>query len=339
MDSLPDLTESLERFLDRAVLPHVDQWEAEGAPPLRQLVRQLGELGLIGLELPEAAGGLGLGFRDALAVSECLGAIPSAGLAAAIASHLEQAVPLLHACGRDSDKQRWLVPLIRGEELACTLPFDAEDAPAMRHLVPGAQDADILVLPGAVLKLAGRVDPVPHQLGLWAARMGDPRDVALPADCGARWERWKDGCRVREAARSLRWMERLIAETAGYVRQRQVFGKSLLQRQAVRLRLAELQTEIDSLRALCHHAAGLLDAGEHAVFVSRLAAGAQWKAARLQHRVADDCLQFWGGMGFMAESPTARCWRDGIHAAMARQAPLLTRVADCTPGLATPEAA
>src|SRR5690606_7689869 len=99
----------------RSILPHIDAWEETGAPPLRQLLREMGELGFIGLDLPADLGGLGLDFLHVYTVAECLGSIPSLGLSAALAAHAEQAVALLYACGSDADRQQWLPLLVRGE--------------------------------------------------------------------------------------------------------------------------------------------------------------------------------------------------------------------------------
>jgi citronellyl-CoA dehydrogenase len=103
-------------------------------------------------------------------------------------------------------------------------------------------------------------------------------------------------------------MERTIAETIEYTRQRVAFGKPLLDNQVIHFRLAELATEVESLRALLYRAVELYAAGED---VTRLASMAKLKAGRLIREVADSCLQYFGGMGFMNETPVSRVFRDG----------------------------
>jgi citronellyl-CoA dehydrogenase len=113
--------------------------------------------------------------------------------------------------------------------------------------------------------------------------------------------------RLWAAASSLIGMERLIEETAEYTRNRVAFGQPILANQVVQFRLAELQTEIEALRALTYRAAARRIAGED---MTRLTAMAKLKAGRLMREVTDSCLQYWGGMGYMTESRISRAYRD-----------------------------
>ncbi|MCE3286357.1 MAG: acyl-CoA dehydrogenase, partial [Steroidobacteraceae bacterium] len=72
--------------------------------------------------------------------------------------------------------------------------------------------------------------------------------------------------------------------------------------------LAELQTEVEALRALVYRATELFVAGQD---VTQLASMAKLKSGRLTREVADKCLQYWGGMGFTWENPLSRLYRDG----------------------------
>jgi citronellyl-CoA dehydrogenase len=101
--------------------------------------------------------------------------------------------------------------------------------------------------------------------------------------------------------------ERTIQSTIDYARQRKAFGKSILDNQVVHFRLAELQTEVEALRALTWKAVEQMVAGED---VTMLASMAKLKASRLAREVADSCLQYWGGMGYMEETPISRTFRD-----------------------------
>ncbi|MDB5428902.1 MAG: acyl-CoA dehydrogenase [Caulobacter sp.] len=114
--------------------------------------------------------------------------------------------------------------------------------------------------------------------------------------------------RLWAAASALGPMEAAIEQTADYARQRQIFGKPLLDNQVVHFTLAELQAEVEAVRALLYRATQLYIDGEE---VTLLASMVKLKAGRLQRVVADKCLQFWGGMGFAWESPISRFFRDG----------------------------
>ncbi len=102
-------------------------------------------------------------------------------------------------------------------------------------------------------------------------------------------------------------LDDVIAATIRYTRERQAFGRSILDNQSVHFRLAELMTEVEALRALTYQATEQMVDGED---VTRLASMAKLKAGRLAREVTDACLQYWGGQGFMWESAVARAYRD-----------------------------
>ncbi|TNE62551.1 MAG: acyl-CoA dehydrogenase [Alphaproteobacteria bacterium] len=102
-------------------------------------------------------------------------------------------------------------------------------------------------------------------------------------------------------------MEKTIKATIDYTRERQIFGGSVLDNQVVQYRLAELSTEVEALRALTWAA---VEQYINGIDVLRLASMAKLKAGRLAREVSDSCLQYWGGMGFMWDSPVARSYRD-----------------------------
>jgi citronellyl-CoA dehydrogenase len=103
-------------------------------------------------------------------------------------------------------------------------------------------------------------------------------------------------------------MEKTIEATIAYARERKAFGQSILDNQVVHFRLAELMTEVASLRSLSWDAVEKMTMGEDATM---LASMAKLKAGRLLREVNDACLQYWGGMGFMEETPVSRAYRDG----------------------------
>jgi citronellyl-CoA dehydrogenase len=113
--------------------------------------------------------------------------------------------------------------------------------------------------------------------------------------------------RLWGAASALKALDRIIDKTIDYARERQVFGKSVLDNQVVHFRLAELRTEVAALRALTYQAVDLYVSGKD---VTKLASMAKLKAGRLSREVADSCLQYWGGMGFTMDNPVSQAYRD-----------------------------
>jgi len=114
--------------------------------------------------------------------------------------------------------------------------------------------------------------------------------------------------RLYAAISSIKMLESCIQHTIDYTRERTTFGKPILDNQVVHFSLAELQTEIEALRALCYNAVQEHVSG---VDVTTKASMAKLKAGRLTRQVTDTCLQYWGGMGFMWDNPVARAYRDG----------------------------
>lgn len=101
--------------------------------------------------------------------------------------------------------------------------------------------------------------------------------------------------------------EKMIRLTINYCRERQTFGRPLIENQWIHFKLSELITEVEFLRQMCNHCVRKLGAGED---FTREASMAKLKAGRLVREVADTCMQFHGGMGYMEEYPLARYYRD-----------------------------
>jgi citronellyl-CoA dehydrogenase len=113
--------------------------------------------------------------------------------------------------------------------------------------------------------------------------------------------------RLWSAASGLIVKERMIEQTIEYTRERRAFGRPVLDNQVVHFRLAELKTEVEALRALVYRAGALMLNGED---MTMLASMAKLKSARLAREVADTCLQYYGGMGYVSETPISRAYRD-----------------------------
>jgi citronellyl-CoA dehydrogenase len=114
--------------------------------------------------------------------------------------------------------------------------------------------------------------------------------------------------RLWSAASTVQGLTRTIGDTIEYVRERKMFGQTVLDFQYVHYRLAELKTEVEALRALTYRACEMYVAGED---VTELASMAKLKAGRLRREVSDACLQYWGGMGYTWDNPVSRAFRDG----------------------------
>jgi citronellyl-CoA dehydrogenase len=208
--------------------------------------------------------------------------------------------------------------VIRGEKMWITNGTQADWMCCLANTGEGAphRNKSLIVVPLA----AQGVDRTTklHKLGMWSSDTAQIflDDVRVPQ----RYRIGEEGEgfvyqmqqfqeeRLFSASSSLLPMEECIAETIEYTRQRKAFGRSILDNQVVHYRLAELSTEIEALRSLIWRATELYITGKD---VTRLASMAKLKVGRLLREVADSCLQYWGGQGFMWESRPARLYRDG----------------------------
>ncbi|MCP5211120.1 MAG: acyl-CoA dehydrogenase family protein [Hahellaceae bacterium] len=113
--------------------------------------------------------------------------------------------------------------------------------------------------------------------------------------------------RMWGAANTIKALEYCVNSTINYCKERKTFGQSLIDNQVIHFRLAELQTEIECLRALTFQACEDYINGKDA---TRLASMAKLKSGRLGREVTDACVQYWGGMGYMWDNPVSRAYRD-----------------------------
>jgi alkylation response protein AidB-like acyl-CoA dehydrogenase len=129
------LRRSVREFAEARLRPHVLEWdEAQGFPT--SLVPELAELGLLGIQVPEAYGGAGLSTIDyCICIEELARVDPS--IALSVAAHNGLCVAHLEMFGSEAQKQRYLVPLAKGDVLGAwglTEASSGSDAAAMRTM-------------------------------------------------------------------------------------------------------------------------------------------------------------------------------------------------------------
>jgi acyl-CoA dehydrogenase len=108
------LREQVQRFVAREVEPHAEAWERDGSVP-RSLVRRLGELGWLGLTVPEAYGGADADPVTNFVFAEALSQSTYGGFVVTVLVHSDMASPHLVRAGSDAQKARWLPGIVRGE--------------------------------------------------------------------------------------------------------------------------------------------------------------------------------------------------------------------------------
>ena len=114
-----EIQRTLKRFIDDEINPHVDEWEAAETFPAHEVIRKLGDLGLLGLTKPEAYGGAALDYSYSVAMAETLGHVSCGAIPMAIGVQTDMATPALARFGSDALRAEFLAPAIRGDMLAC----------------------------------------------------------------------------------------------------------------------------------------------------------------------------------------------------------------------------
>ena len=345
--------QSVRRFVEQELNPHVDEWEEAGIWPAHDVLGKMGALGFLGLTYPEEYGGQGLDFWYTLVFCEELAQTNCAGVPTGVTVHTDMCTPALAEYGAPDLKRRFLAPSLRGELVGCVAisePDAGSDVANIRTRAnaegddwiingrklyitngaqadwacvlartsdePGARGMSLIIVPAAApgYSVSRRLRKLGNHSSDTAELIFDnvrvPRSHTIGEEGMGFILQMRQFQRERLVAAITAYssMRKVVRETISYTQQRRAFGAPLIENQAIQFRLAELLTEIEALRALCYDATEALVAGED---ITRLAAMAKLKGGRLAREVTDSCLQYYGGMGYMEETPIARAYRDG----------------------------
>ena len=349
------LRQTVRRFIEQEINPHVDAWEEAEIFPAHAVFKKLGELGLLGINKPVEYGGMGLDYSYSVAFAEELGRCNCGGVPMAIGVQTDMATPALARYGSDELRKEFLAPTVAGDlvsSIGVSEPGAGSDVAGIK--TTARKDGDDYLINGSkmwitsgmqsdwICLLASTSEGKPHEnkslivvpmnakgvsrtkkikkLGMWSSDTAQLffEDVRVPQ----RYRIGGEGMgffmqmqqfqeeRLFGAASGLLSLDRLIAQTIEYTRERQAFGLSILDNQAVHFRLAELQTEVEALRALVYTTCERYVANRDDFEVVKLASMCKLKAGRVAREVTDSCMQYWGGMGYTWENPVARAYRD-----------------------------
>ncbi len=162
-----------------------------------------------------------------------------------------------------------------------------------------------------------RVARVEHKLGLHASDTAHLvfDEMALTPDLmlGREGEGYKialanlEGGRIGIAAQAVGMARAAYEAALDYAKQRQSFGKAIIEHQAIAFRLADMATQIEVARQMVLHAAALRDAGQPCL---KEAAMAKLFASEMAERVCSDAIQIHGGYGYLNDFPVERIYRD-----------------------------
>ncbi len=151
------LRETIRRFVDGEVLPYADQWELDGMTP-RSVLRQMGELGLLGIRYPEKYGGSELDTLATVLLAEELGRSTYGGFAITVLVHTDMASPHLARAGTAAQQDKYMPRIIAGETItaiAVTEPDAGSDVAGLR--TRAVKDGDHWVINGTKMFITNGV--------------------------------------------------------------------------------------------------------------------------------------------------------------------------------------
>jgi alkylation response protein AidB-like acyl-CoA dehydrogenase len=146
-DEQKQIAEMVRDFAEQEIRPHVMEWDEAQHFPI-EVMKKLGELGMLGIIFPEEYGGAGLSYVDYVNVLEELAAVES-GIALAVAAHNSLCTGHIYVAGSEEQKKKYLPKLTSGEWIGCwalTEPGSGSDAAAMTTIA--RKDGDGWILNG-----------------------------------------------------------------------------------------------------------------------------------------------------------------------------------------------
>ena len=342
--------DSLRKFLDKEVVPHIDEWEEAGIVP-RSVWKKMGEQGFLCTSVPEEYGGLAADFLYSVIITEETTKSGFSGLTASL--HSDIVVPYITSFASEEQKHKYLPGCISGDiitAVAMTEPNAGSDLAAMK--TTATEDGDYIVLNGQKTFISNGIN---CDLIIVAARdpsINDPHsavDLFLVDATTPGFEKGKQikkigwhsqdtaemyftDCRIPKENRMgekgtgfLKLMQKLqqerlvcaigavaaaevmVAMTIQYCKERTAFGKPLSKFQHTQFELVEMSTDAKLGRTFLDKL--IMDHVEGKNVVVEVSMAKFW-TTDMAFKVADRCLQLYGGYGYCDEYPISRYWRD-----------------------------
>ena len=325
------LRDAVQRWVDKGFPFERRHQIAKAGGATRAVYGELAELGLTGLVLPEAHGGMGFGPVEAMVVAEELGR----GLVNAPFAQGALVAPALLSAASAALQAQWLPKMADASALVVLahqersaryrLSRVATTAKAAgngwvlngsKHVVPAGDEADAFVVPARISgasddeagiglflveRSAARVRGYTTQDGARAADvlLADAPAALIAQDGFVHLERAADIALAAGCAEAVGLMDRLVAVTVEYMNTRKQFGTTLASFQALRHRIADVKMQLELGRSMSYYAT--LKLGEPPAQRRRAISQARVQLGNSMRFVGQQCIQLHGGIGVTDE--------------------------------------
>ena len=341
---------TLRAWVEKELAPHALEWDRAGIFP-REVFRQCGALGFLGINHDPAWGGSGLDYWYVTAFCEELTRSHNAGVNMALLVQSQIATPIIGEIGTDEQKSEFLAPALSGEKiaaLAISEPGGGSDVASIQTTarrvggdfvlngskmwITNGTRADFLTCavrtggegyPGISLLtvptdikgfgVSKKLDKIGNLASDTAILYFEDAKVPVRYLLGEENQGFAhimsnfQGERLVAAIGTVAGMERMVEEALAWGRERKAFGRPILGFQVWRHKFVEHLSAIEAAKRLTYHAVDLFETKQYPV---REISMAKLFAGDLAQKVAYDCQQFLGGMGYIDETHIARAWRD-----------------------------
>lgn len=336
---------SLKDFFAKEINPKLKEWEKAQQIP-RTTWKMMGDMGYLGLGHEEEYGGLNVDWFTNVVFCEELGATLNGGFSAAITVHEYMAINHLSRAGSPEQKEQYLVPAISGDKIACLGMSEPHVGSNVQGLKTHAIDkgayyeisgSKIFITNGyygdfmtvccntengiSLILLDLDSEGVSrNKLEKIGWHSSDTAEVFfdhvkvpkknLLGEEGKGFYLIADSLqteRIIGAITTLGTLSETLEITKQYMREREAFGKSISKHQVLRHRIADLETEIEAAKQLVYSTVWKLEQG---IFAVKECSMCKLLTSELSLKVTNECLQMFGGYGFMEDFPIAQVYRD-----------------------------